>query len=61
MHPDSPRLDYRSTRDAAGDDARAMRRSVRTWVLLTGVWAVGLGVWVVYLAMIGLLFLRFLA
>jgi hypothetical protein len=61
MQPDSPRLDYRSTRDAAGDDARAMRRSVRTWVLLTGVWVVGLAVWVVYLAMVGFVFLRFLA
>jgi hypothetical protein len=61
MAADSTRLDYRSTRDAAGDDARAMRRSVRTWALLAGVWSVGLGVWVVYLAMIGFLFLRFLA
>jgi hypothetical protein len=61
MPPDSPRLDYRSTRDAAGDDARAMRRSVRTWAVLAGVWAVGLGVWVVYLGMVGYLLLRLLA
>ena len=58
---DPSRLDYRSGRDTAADDARAMRRSVRTWVILTAVWAVGVGVWVVYLVVIGVVVLRLLS
>ena len=55
-------LAYRSGRDAAGDDVNATRRRpLRTWALLSAVWLVGLGVWVVYLALIGYLTLRFLA
>jgi hypothetical protein len=57
----SGRLDYRSGVDAVGDDARAMHRSVRTWVVLLLVWTVGMGVWVVYLAGLGYLVLRLLA
>lgn len=49
----SSRLDYRSGADVAGDDARAMHRSVKTWLLLGVVWIVGVGVWVVYLAALG--------
>ena len=40
--------------DAAKDDVRAMRRSLRTWVALFLVWGVGLVVWVAYLVLIGL-------
>jgi hypothetical protein len=58
--PDSNRLDYRSGRDTAADDARAMRRSLRTWTLLTAVWVVGVGVWIVYLVVIGVIVLRLL-
>ena len=58
--PASSRLDYRSGRDAAADDANVMRRSIRTWLVLTGVWVVGLGVWVVYLAVVGYLVVRVL-
>ena len=58
--PASGRLDYRSGRDAAGDDARVMRRSVRTWLVLTAVWVVGLCVWVFYLAALGYLVVRVL-
>ena len=61
MDADSNRLEYQSGRDAAGDDVRAMRRSVRTWAVLSGVWVVGLAVWVVYLALLGFLLLRLLA
>ena len=59
--PDPSRLDYRSGRDTAADDARAMRRSVRTWILLSAVWLVGVAVWVVYLVAIGVIVLRLLA
>ena len=55
------RLEYRSGRDGLVDDARAMRRSVRTWALLSAVWAVGVGVWVVYLVAIGVVVLRLLS
>ena len=58
--PSSSRLDDRAGRDAAADDAKVMRRSIRTWVVLTGVWVVGLGVWVVYLATLGYLVVRVL-
>ena len=57
---DPNRLNYRSGRDAAGDDARAMRRSLSTWAVLSAVWTVGVGVWVVYLVVIGFLILRLL-
>ena len=58
--PGDNRLDYRSGRDTADDDARAMRRSLRTWALLTAVWVVGVGVWIVYLVVIGAVVLRLL-
>ena len=57
---DQNRLDYRSGRDTAADDSRAMRRSLRTWTLLTAVWVVGVGVWIVYLVVIGAIVLRLL-
>lgn len=62
MEPDpaSGRLEYRSGQDAAGDDARALRRSVRTWLVLVAVWLVGLGVWVFYLGALGYLVVRVL-
>jgi hypothetical protein len=60
MENDSNRLEYRSGRDAAADDVQAMRRSFRTWLLLSGVWTIGLGVWVVYLALTGYVIFRFL-
>ena len=59
--PQSKPLGYRSGKDAAGDEARSLRRSLRTWLMLLAVWAVGLCVWVVYLAAIGYLAIRFLA
>ena len=59
--PASGRLDYRSGRDAAGDDARAMRRSLRTWGVLLAVWVVGLVVWVAYLAVLGYVVISLLA
>ena len=59
--PQSKPLGYRSGTDAAGDEARTLRRSLRTWLMLVVVWAVGLCVWVVYLAAIGYLVIRFLA
>jgi len=58
--PSQPRLDYRSGNDARLDDVRAMRRSVRTWAVLTVVWLIGLAVWATYLACIGYVFLRWL-
>lgn len=54
-------LAYRSRGDAAGDDQLAMRRSMRTWLLLCGVWGVGMAVWAVYLLLIGYVLLRLLA
>jgi hypothetical protein len=59
--PQSKPLGYRSGQDAAGDDERSLRRSLRTWLMLLAVWAVGLCVWGVYLAAIGYLAIRFLA
>ena len=59
--PDSSRLDYRSGADAAIDEARAVHRSIRTWLILLVVWVVGIGVWVVYLAALGYLAVRLLA
>ena len=56
----SGRLDYRSGRDAVDDDAKAMRRSLRTWLVLAVVWVVGLAVWVIYLGALGYLVLRVL-
>lgn len=53
MDHDSTLLDYRAGRDAAADDARTVRRSFRTWVILGAIWLVGLGVWAVYLAALG--------
>ena len=58
--PDRTRLEYRSGRDAASDDALAMRRSLRTWAVLSAVWTVGVGVWAVYLAIVAFLVLRLL-
>jgi hypothetical protein len=58
--PAQPRLDYRSGNDARLDDVRAMRRSVRTWAILSAVWLIGLAVWAAYLAAIGYVFLRWL-
>lgn len=57
---DPNRLDYRAGRDVVADDARAMRRSLRTWAILSAVWTVGVGVWVVYLVLAGFLVLRVL-
>jgi hypothetical protein len=54
-------LPYRSGTDAAADDARAMRRSLKTWTILCLVWVVGLGVWAAYLVALGYLVLRVLA
>ena len=53
-------LAYRSKGDALSDDVRGMRRSFRTWVILLGVWVVGLVVWAGYLAMIAFLVFRIL-
>ena len=59
--PDEPNpLAYRSKGDALTDDARTMRRSFRTWVILLGVWGVGLVVWAGYLAVIAFLVFRVL-
>ena len=58
--PGSERLDYRSGRDAAADDARAVRRSLKTWAVLLVAWVVGLGVWVFYLAALGYIVIRLL-
>ena len=57
----SGRLDYQSGTDASAADAAAMRRSLKTWVVLVVVWVVGIGVWVVYLAALGYVVLRLLA
>jgi hypothetical protein len=57
---DPNRLEYRAGRDVVADDARAMRRSLRTWAILSAVWTVGVGVWVVYLVIAGFLVLRVL-
>jgi hypothetical protein len=51
-------LPYRSRGDAIADDVQTMRRSVRTWVVLCAVWAVGLVVWAGYLALIGFVIFR---
>ena len=59
--PSSSRLDYRSGVDAHDDDAQAMRRSFKTWLVLALVWTIGVGVWVVYLGMLGYLVLRLLS
>ena len=58
---DPKQLGYRSRGDAAGDDARAMRRSVRTWVVVCVVWLVGLAVWAVYLGAIAYAFFKVVA
>ena len=60
-HLESSRLDYRSGAEASADDAAAMRRSLKTWVVLVAVWVVGVGVWVVYLGALGYVVLRLLA
>jgi len=60
MNPASNPLPYRSGTDAAADDARAMRRSLKTWTLLGAVWVVGLCVWAAYLAALGYVVLRML-
>jgi hypothetical protein len=58
-HPD--RLDYRSGRDTLADEAAAMHRSAKTWLLLSAVWVVGVCVWVVYLAAIAYAVVRVLS
>ena len=60
MPAESNPLGYRSKGDAVVDDVRTMRRSLRTWVLLCVVWAVGLVVWAGYLALVAYLVLRLL-
>ena len=57
--PPNP-LQYRSGGDAE-EDARTVHRSVRTWLMLCVVWAVGLAVWAVYLAVIAVVVIRVLA
>ena len=52
MSTEQPPLPYRPKADAVADDAREARRSVRTWLVLCVVWAVGLAVWAAYLALI---------
>ena len=61
MTHDPKQLGYRSGSDAAGDDVRAMRRSVRTWLVVCLVWLVGLAVWVVYLGAIAYAFFKVMA
>jgi hypothetical protein len=53
-------LPYRSGRDAARGEPKIVPRSLRTWLLMSVVWVVGLGVWVVYLVAIGFLVFRVL-
>ena len=60
MAAESNPLGYRSKGDAVVDDVRTMHRSLRTWVLLCVVWAVGLVVWAGYLALVAYLVLRLL-
>jgi hypothetical protein len=61
MTHDPTQLGYRSRSDAVGDDVRAMRRSVRTWVVVCLVWLVGLAVWVVYLGALAYAFFKVMA
>lgn len=61
MSHDPTQLGYRSRGDAAGDDVVAMRRSVRTWVVVCLVWLVGLAVWVIYLGAIVYAFFKVVA
>jgi hypothetical protein len=63
MEPPPPpdRLDYRSGSDTLADEAAAMHRSVRTWLVLSVVWVIGVCVWVVYLAAIGYAVVRVLS
>ena len=58
MADESTPLPYRSGGDALADDVREMRRSLRTWVVLCAVWAVGLVVWAGYLALIAFVLFR---
>jgi hypothetical protein len=59
--PPPDRLDYRSGRDTVADEAAAMHRSVRTWLILSAVWLLGVCVWVVYLGAIGYAVVRVLS
>jgi uncharacterized membrane protein YccC len=58
MAADQNQLGYRSRSDAVSDDVRAMRRSLRTWVVVCVVWLVGLAVWAVYLGAIAYAFFK---
>jgi hypothetical protein len=60
MPAESNPLGYRSKGEAVADDVQTMRRSLRTWVLLSVVWVVGLVVWAGYLALVAYLVLRLL-
>ena len=42
----------------ARDDAPSPRRSLVTWLLLLVVWTVGIPMWLLYVCLIGYLFLR---
>ena len=61
MSDDPTTLAYRSRGDALADDVTSAHRSLRTWLILCTVWAIGLVVWVGYLALIAFLVLRVLA
>jgi len=61
MTHDPTQLGYRSRNDAVVDDVRAMRRSVRTWLVVCLVWLVGLAVWLVYLGAIAYAFFKVMA
>ena len=58
MPADPNPLNYRPKAEADHEAALATRRTLRTWLILSLVWAVGLVVWVVYLALIGMLVAR---
>ena len=59
--PQPDRLDYRSGRDTLADEAEAMHRSAKTWVILSAVWIVGVCVWVIYLAAISYAVVRIIS
>ena len=58
--PASKPIPYRSGRDPASGDPMIVPRSLRTWLLMSVVWLVGLAVWVVYLVSIGFVVFRVL-
>ena len=61
MPVDPNPLQYRSDSEARSDDVRAVRRSLRTWLILWLVWAVGLVVWVGYIIVIGAVVIKVFA